>query len=224
MVIFKREISLDDWVPRTELGKKVKAGEITDLNVILDAGMKILESEIVDMLVPDLDLDLLEVGQSKGKFGGGKSSIWKQTQKKTSESNIIKFTAFAVVGDKNGFIGLGLGSARETVPAREKAIRKAKLNIINIKKGCGSWACGCGNPHSLPYRSEGKAGSVRVTLKPAPRGTGLVVPEKCKRIMELAGFTDVYSKTIGQAKTRINLFQAFFDALKNITNMRVGNK
>ena len=221
MAILSREEILDKWVPRTELGNKVKSCEITDIDVVLDEGMKILEPEIVDTLLPNLEVDLLEVGQSKGKFGGGKSSIWKQTQKKTAEGNVIKFSSFAVVGDRDHHIGVGFGSARETVPARTKSQRKAKLNIISIKKACGSWACGCGKAHSIPCEVSGKCGSVRVTLKPAPRGAGLVVPNSCKKMFELVGIQDVYSKTAGQTKTRINLFRAYFDALKNINKVRM---
>jgi len=221
MVIFTKGSSLENWKPKTELGKKVKSGEITNLDFILDRGYKILEAEIVDTLVPGLEVELLEVGQSKGKFGGGKSSIWKQTQKKTCEGNVIKFSACVIVGDKNHFIGMGYGSARETVPAREKAIRSAKLNIVSIKKGCGSWACGCGTLHSLPFEVGGRCGSVKVILRPAPRGTGLVVAGKCKKILELAGLKDIYSKSKGKTSTRLNFFKAFFEALKSTSKVRV---
>jgi len=77
--------NIENWKPKTELGRKVKNKEITDIGDILDKGQKILEPEVVDVLLPDLSVELLEVGQSKGKFGGGKGSIWKQTQKKTFE-------------------------------------------------------------------------------------------------------------------------------------------
>ena len=141
--------NIDNWKPKTELGRKVKDKEITDLGYILDNGYKILEPEIVDVLLPNLSTELLEVGQSKGKFGGGKGSIWKQTQKKTSEGNRIKFSAFAVVGNKDGYVGVGFGSSKETVPAREKAIRTAKLNIIKIRRACGSWDCDCRKQSSI---------------------------------------------------------------------------
>src|SRR3989338_11218323 len=174
--------NLDLWNPKTELGKKVKNKEITNLGEILDNGIKILEPEIIDMLLPDLQTDLLEVGQSKGKFGGGKGSIWKQTQKKTSEGNRIKFSAFAVVGNKNGYVGVGFGSSKETVPAREKAIRTAKLNIIKIRRACGSWDCDCKTLHSVPFKVTGKSGSVKVTLMAAPRGTGLKAERKIRTL------------------------------------------
>ena len=110
-------------------------------------------------MLKDLQTNFLEIGQSKGKFGGGKRTIWRTTQKKTKEGNKSSFTAMAIVGNKDGFIGIGTGKAKETMPAREKAVRQAKLNIIKIKRGCGSWACNCREPHSLPFAVQGKNGS-----------------------------------------------------------------
>ncbi|HLC58885.1 MAG TPA: 30S ribosomal protein S5 [Candidatus Nanoarchaeia archaeon] len=220
MVVSKPSFNLDNWKPKTDLGRKVKEGKITDLNIILDNGYTILEPEIVDALLPDLDTQLLEVGQSKGKFGGGKGSIWKQTQKITSEGARIKFAAFAVVGNKNGYVGIGFGSSKETVPAREKAIRNAKLNILKIKRGCGSWDCNCNTHHSIPFKITGKAGSVIVTFKPAPRGTGLKAERKNRTILDLAGIKDVYAKTLGKTSTKLNFFRATFEALKQLTKMK----
>src|SRR3989338_5529739 len=134
----------DSWKPKTELGKKVKNGDISTIDYILDRGLPLLEPQIVDMLLPGLQVDLLEVGQSKGKFGGGKRSIWRQTQKKSKEGNKPHFAAMIVVGSEKGYVGIGLGKAKETVPAKEKAIRKAKLSLIKIRKVCGSWECNCG--------------------------------------------------------------------------------
>src|SRR4030042_762182 len=74
---------------------------------------------------------------SLGKMG--KRRAVRQTQKKTQEGNILSFATFAIVGNKDGYIGLGHGKSKETIPAREKAMRKAKLNIIKIRRGCGSW-------------------------------------------------------------------------------------
>lgn len=210
-----------DWKPKTILGKKVKAGEISSIDEILDKGLKILEPEIVDTLLPNLQVELLEVGQSKGKFGGGKASIWKQTQKKTEEGNIIKFTTYAVVGNRDGYIGIGSGSAKETVPAREKATRSAKLNIIKIRRGCGAWACDCGQAHSIPFTVHGKSSSCEVKLMPAPKGTRLCVEKKLQLIFDLAGIKDVYSKSKGVTATKFNFVKAGFEALKNLSKVKV---
>jgi small subunit ribosomal protein S5 len=174
-----------------------------------------MEKEIVETLMPDLEQDLLLVGQAKGKFGGGKRRVFRQTQKKTREGNKPRFATYAVVGNKNGIIGLGYGKSKETVPAREKAIRNAKLNVFKIRRGCGSWECGCGEPHSLAFAIEGKCGSAKVKLIPAPKGTGLKVDKEIAKILSLAGVQDVWSLTIGQSRTKINLIKAAEQALKN---------
>ena len=90
--IVKKEFNKDAWKPKTELGKKVKSGEIKDLKEILDVGGNILEAEIVDCLLPNLEIAMIDIGQSKGKFGGGKRTIWRQTQKKTEEGNVPTFS------------------------------------------------------------------------------------------------------------------------------------
>lgn len=217
----KPTIDVEAWKPKTELGKKVKAGEIKDVGQIFDQGLSILETEIIDVLLPGMQSILIMIGQSKGKFGGGKRSIWRQTQKKTCEGNRPKFTSVSIIGNKDGYIGLGAGEAKETVPAREKAIRRAKLSLIRIKRGCGSWECSCAGPHSIPFRVRGKCGSVIVDIMPAPKGSSLRIEKECQKMLELAGIKDVYSNTKGQTTTRLNLIKACFAALKQISQIRV---
>jgi len=212
------------WKPRTGIGKKVKNNEIKDIDEILDKGLKIMEQEIVDALLPNLEKDLLMIGQSKGKFGGGQRRVFKQTQKKTREGNKPHFASFAVVGDKNGHIGLGYGKSKETVPGREKAIRNAKLNLIKIRRGCGSWQCGCKEPHTIPFAVDGKCGSVRIRLMPAPKGTGLCVESECQKILRLGGVKDVWSTSYGQTRTKINLIKACLDALRKLIETKMQEK
>lgn len=213
--------AIESWKPRTELGKKVKSGEIKDIAQIYDMGLEILEPEIVDTLLPNMESVLIMVGQSKGKFGGGKRSIWKQTQKKTCEGNKPKFAAVSIIGNKDGYVGLGVGKAKETVPAREKAVRASKLNLIRVKRGCGSWECSCAGPHSIPFKVKGKCGSVEIEIIPAPKGSSLKIEKECQKILELAGIKDVYSIARGQTNTKINLIQACFEALRHLTRMRM---
>ena len=129
----EKEEKIAKWVPKTEIGREVKAGKIKEIDEIFIHGRRIIESEIFDVLLPNLEFDLIKIGQSKGKFGGGKRRAWRQTQKKTSEGNRPSFAAMVVVGDRKGHVGVGMEKAKETLPAREKAKRKAKLNIIKIK-------------------------------------------------------------------------------------------
>lgn len=211
----------ESWKPKTDLGKKVRSGEISDIDAILDNGLKILEPEITDVLLPNLQTDLLMVGQSKGKFGGGQRRVFKQTQKKTKEGNKPKFATLAVVGNEDGYVGIGYGKAKETVPAREKAIRKAKLNLFKIRRGSGSWESHSVEPNSIPFAVEGKCGSVIVRLMPAPRGVGLCAEKECSKIFKLAGIKDLWSKTKGQTKTKLNIIYATEKALKSTMSTKI---
>ena len=212
------------WKPKTSLGMKVKNGEITDIDFILDQRIKILEPEITDSLLSNLTTDLLMIGQSKGKFGGGQKRVFRQTQKKTQEGNKPKFGTFAVIGNEDGYVGVGYGKSKETVPAREKAIRQSKLNIIKIKRGCGDWGCGCKDAHTVPFKVSGKAGSVEIILMPAPKGTGLRVEKECQKMLKLAGIKDVWSRTEGQTRSKLNLLYACFEALQKLMEFKISQK
>jgi small subunit ribosomal protein S5 len=211
----------ESWKPRTKLGQLVKEGAITEIDQILDKGTKILEAEIVDALMNNLEVELLMIGQSKGKFGGGSRRAFKQTQKKTAEGNKPHFACCAVVGNKDGYLGLGYGKAKETVPAREKAIRNAKMAIFKISRGSGSWEDGSSEPHSIPFAIEGRCGSVRVKLMPAPKGQGLVVASELQKVLKLAGIEDVWSFTRGDTSTRMNLLKACIAAMKKLTKTKL---
>ncbi len=217
----KEGVDIAAWQPKTSIGKKVKSGEITDIDQILDRGLKILEPTVVDVLLPNMQNDLLMVGQAKGKFGGGQRRVFRQTQKKTPEGNKPSFSCVAIVGNCNGYVGVGYGKSKDTVPAREKAMRKAKLNIFKIARGCGSWQCSCKTPHSIPFAVEGKCGSVRIRLMPAPKGKGLCMEQETAKILKLAGIKDVWSKTDGNLRTTTNLIAAVVDALKHLNSTKI---
>jgi small subunit ribosomal protein S5 len=215
---------VDKWQPKTDLGKKVKSRQITTMEDVMATGKPILEPEIVDMLLPNIESDLLMIGQSKGKFGGGSRRVFRQTQKKTKEGNKPKFSTYAVVGNKDGYVGLGFGKAKETVPAREKAVRKAKLNLIKVLRGSGSWADARTEPNSIPFTVVGKCGSVTVELRPAPKGTGLKAQKEVAKVLRLAGVQDIWSKIRGQSRNMINVVKALEDALHKLNSTKVQDR
>ena len=216
-----KEADIEAWQPKTELGKKVKSGEIRTMDQVLDSKLRIMETRIIDIVMPNMSTDLLLVGQSKGKFGGGQRRVFRQTQKKTKEGNKPHFSTLAIIGNMDGYVGMGYGKSKETVPAREKAMRNAKLNIIRIIRGNGSWQDFSTEPNSIPYTVQGKCGSVIVKLIPAPRGTGLRIEKECAKILKLAGIKDVWSQTYGKSGTKLNLIYACFAALKNLSEIKV---
>jgi small subunit ribosomal protein S5 len=212
------------WNPKTTLGMKVKSGEIATIDEVFKAGTPIMESGIVDHLLPGMENDLLMIGQSKGKFGGGARRVFRQTQKKTKEGNKPHFGTYCVIGNKDGVIGVGYGKAKETVPAREKALRRAKLNIFRIARGSGSWESTSSEPHTIPYAVSGRCGSVRITLMPAPKGKGLVCEKEVAKILKLAGIQDIWSYSFGQQRNKVNLIKATEQALRQLTKVRISPK
>ncbi len=199
-----RDFSL--WVPRTELGKKVRSGEIGSMHEVIELSAPIKEVEIVDKLLPDLSEEIIDV---------------RRVQRVTDSGRRMRFRVVMAVGNNNGYVGVGVAKGKEAGPTIRKAIERAKLNIKEIKRGCGSWECGCKDPHSVPFRVKGKAGSVTVELSPAPKGTGLVSGEIARKVLTLAGISDVWVHTEGHTRSSINFAHAVLDALANTNKMKI---
>lgn len=196
----------DTWQPNTRLGKMVRAKEVMNMGAALATGLPIREAEIVDVLLPDLEDEVLDVNM---------------VQRMTDSGRRVRFAIVAVVGNKDGYVGLGQSKGKEVGPAIRKAIDNAKMNMIEVKRGCGSWECGCGKGHSFPFKVEGKCGSIRVSFKPAPQGITLAVGDVAKHILKMAGITDAWGFTTGKTRTTVNYAKAVFDALQETSSMRV---
>ena len=195
-----------NWEPRTKLGKLVLSKQITTMSDALRTGLPIREPEIVDILLPEIDDEVIDVNM---------------VQRMTDSGRRVKFVITVAVGNKDGFIGFGQAKGKEVGSSIRKAIDSAKLNIIEIKRGCGSWECGCKKPHTVPFSVKGKSGSVEITLKPAPRGIGLATGNVAKKILTLAGVKDCWAFTRGKTKTTVNYSKAVFNALEKNAEMRV---
>ncbi|MBM4240115.1 MAG: 30S ribosomal protein S5 [Euryarchaeota archaeon] len=197
--------NMDEWEPKTNLGHDVKEGNIEDIDEIFAKGLPIMELEIVDILVPDLEEEVMDVNLVQRMHKSGRK---------------VNFRVIVAVGNKNGYVGLGQGKAKEVGPAIRKAVDTAKFNLIKVRRGCGDWGCVCGKQHTVPFKVTGKSGSVRVTLIPAPGGVGLSIGDVGKTILRLAGIDDVWSQTMGQTQTTINFANAVFDALKQLSRVK----
>ncbi|VVB57794.1 30S ribosomal protein S5 [Candidatus Anstonella stagnisolia] len=193
------------WVPKSDIGKKVKAKQILSIEEIYDMGGTILEAEIADALLPNLQEETLEVSS---------------TQRMTDCGRKMQFRAIVLVGDKNGHFGIGSGKSEEVKPAIESAVKDAKRNIVCVPLGCGSWECGCKTAHSIPIKVIGKQGSVEVTLKPAPRGLGIAANKIVKKVLTFAGVKDVWSFSRGHTETIFNNAMAVRAALQGLNTMR----
>ncbi|EMR73118.1 ribosomal protein S5/S2 [Thaumarchaeota archaeon SCGC AB-539-E09] len=195
-----RENPLDNWVPKTRLGRMVREGQISSIYEIFEEGYRIKEVEIIDVLVPDLRDEVIDINL---------------VQKQTDAGERSRFRAVVAMGNSDGLIGLGAGKAPRVRNAIEKGIREAKLNLYPIRRGCGSWECDCGEPHTIPFKVTGKSGSVVVTLMPAAKGLGLVAGDTAKTVLSMAGVKDCWSKTTGATQTATSFSFATFEALKN---------
>jgi len=200
----KRDAEIASWAPKTELGKKVVAGEITSYDEIVKANLPVLESEIVDYLMP-MEEKMIE---------------FKKTARVVRAGRKFSFRVSVLVGNRDGFVGIGTASDVEKWPAMRKAARKAKLNLVKVRRGCGSWECPCGTGHSVPFKVTGKNASVRITFLPAPKGTGLVAGEGAKDVLVFAGIRDVWTKVKGATDTRLNFVKAAIDALAKTNSMK----
>lgn len=190
---------VESWIPRTRLGKMILEGRISSIEEVFMEGSKIREPEIVDVLLPDLQEEVINIGL---------------VQKQTDAGEKSRFKAIVAVGNRDGYIGLGSAKAKQVRNAIEKAGVNARLNITPIRRGCGSWECGCGKPHSLPFQVRGKCGGVEIVLVPGPRGLGVVASEAVKIILGLAGVKDCWTKSYGDTRTVPSFAYAIFDALR----------
>ncbi|MCD6465804.1 30S ribosomal protein S5 [Candidatus Bathyarchaeota archaeon] len=177
----------------------VLEGKISSLEEIFANGFKISEPQIVNMLVPNLEEEVINISL---------------VQKQTDAGEKSRFKAIVAVGNRDGYLGIGSGKATQVRTAIEKAAKDARLNITIIRRGCGSWECGCGQPHSLPFEVVGKCGAVKIKLIPGPRGLGLVAGEVAKVILRLAGIRDCWTRSYGPTRTVPSFAYALFDALK----------
>lgn len=193
------EARVESWVPRTRLGKMIQEGKISSIEEVFAEGQKIREPEIVDVLLPDLQEEVININL---------------VQKQTDAGEKSRFKAIVAVGNRDGYAGLGSGKAKQVRTAIEKASMDARLNIVQVRRGCGSWECGCGKPHSLPFQVRGKCSGVEILLVPGPRGLGIVASEAAKVILGLAGVKDIWTRSFGATRTVPSFAFAVFDALR----------
>ncbi len=193
------------WEPKTRLGRKVAEGEITSMEQALESGLPLKEPEIVDQLLPGLDDEVLDINM---------------VQRMTDSGRRVKFRCVCAVGNRDGFVGYAEGRDDQVGGAIQKAIEVAKLNIIKVERGSGSWEDRSDQPHSLARRTKGKAGSVTVELIPAPLGLGLAASETVRNVLELAGVENAWTKSFGNTRTTLNLAKATYIALENASKAR----
>ncbi|AKJ20849.1 30S ribosomal protein S5 [Mycoplasmopsis synoviae] len=117
----------------------------------------------------------------------------------------FSFSAFVVIGNKKGTVGYGHGKANEVPDAIKKAIKDAHNNLVEVPITKGT----------VPHEVTAKFLASKVLLKPAPKGKGLIASSRVRAVVELAGYTDIVSKTYGSRSAQ-NVVKSVVKALLNL--------
>lgn len=117
-----------------------------------------------------------------------------------------RFQAVVLVGDKKGLVGLGIGKANEISEAVKKARQDAQKNIVRVS---------IVDNRTIAHEMKMEEGATRVVLRPASAGTGLVAGSAVRSVLEIAGYRDIISKSLG-ARSKINMARATINALLSI--------
>ena len=117
----------------------------------------------------------------------------------------MRFSVTVVVGDGEGYVGVGLGKAQEIPEAVRKATEDAKKNLIYVPT-VGT---------TIPHTNIGVFGAGRVLLMPAVQGTGVIAGSSVRTVLEAAGIKDVRAKSIGSSNTG-NMAYATLEGLRNL--------
>ena len=118
----------------------------------------------------------------------------------------MRFAALVIVGDKNGHVGAGLGKATEVPEAIRKGKEDAIKNMISLP---------IDNNGSVPHDFSGEFGSAEVLIKRAPEGTGIIAGGPARIVLELAGYKNVRTKSLG-SNNKQNVVLATIEGLKNL--------
>jgi small subunit ribosomal protein S5 len=118
----------------------------------------------------------------------------------------MRFAALVVVGDKNGHVGAGLGKAAEIPEAIRKGMEDAKKSLVEVP---------INDNGSIPHDLTGKFGSASVLLKTSPEGTGIIAGGPARKVLELAGYKNIRTKSLG-SNNKQNVVLATIEGLKNL--------
>ena len=148
---------------------------------------------VLDVNLSDLKDDVVAINRVTKVVKGGKN---------------LSFSALVVVGDSRGHAGFGMGKAREVPMAIKKGIEQAKKNLIKLNmKGT-----------TIPHQVTGYYGSAQVLLKPASEGTGVIAGGPVRKVMQVAGITNVLTKSLGTSNPH-NVVKATFAALLSLKDV-----
>jgi len=134
----------------------------------------------------------------------------RRVSKKTTGGNYVTFSALVAVGDRKGKVGVGLGRGLEVPPAIQKAIKYAKKHMITVPI----------YKNTISHEIRIKYKAARILLKPAPKGTGLIVGSVARAILDLAGIENASGKIIGSRNKIVNSYAI----IKGLETLKVKTK
>lgn len=114
----------------------------------------------------------------------------------------LSFRVVAIVGNRDGKVGLGIGSAREVPTAIRKAVLEAKKNVVQVSV----------RNETVPHETLGRQDSAKIMLKPAGPGTGIIANSPVRAVVELAGVKNILTKSLGSSNT-LNMARAALNGL-----------
>ena len=120
----------------------------------------------------------------------------------------MSLVALVAVGDGKGNVGLGMGKSTEVPLAIQKGVADAKKNMFHVPVT---------ESGTVPHEVEGHYGAGRVIIKPAIEGTGVIAGGPVRPLFELAGITNVLSKSLGTSNA-LNAIKAAAEGLKLLSS------
>ena len=149
-------------------------------------------------------IDASQLGELKDKV-----VAIKRVTKVVKGGRNFRFTALVVVGDGAGHVGAGLGKASEIPEAIRKGKEDAVKHLVSVARD---------ENESITHDQIGKFGSASVLLKRAPGGTGVIAGGPVRSVCELAGITDIRTKSIGSNNPN-NMVNATIEGLKTLKSV-----
>jgi len=146
-------------------------------------------------LATEVDDDVIAINRSAAVVKGGRR---------------FSFSALAVVGNRDGLVGIGYGKAKEVPSAVEKAVKDGRKQLMNVVR----------EGNTIPHPVEGVFCSSRVRLIPASPGTGIIAGKAVRKVVELAGIHDILTKNYGSTNA-LNVVKATMDALSQLRNRQI---
>ena len=132
-----------------------------------------MKREIIDASKLELEDKVVDIKRVTKVVKGGRNS---------------RFACLVVVGDKNGHVGVGVGKAVEIPEAIRKGKEDAAKHLVTVPVNENG---------SIPYDWNGEFGSATVLLKSAPEGTGIIAGGPARNVLELAGYKNIRTKSLG---------------------------